>query len=146
MSGRIILHFKEHKERLVRWWIWAAVLLLLTGILCGFSQNEGVMPVNKNLWSTSFAFVTAGGGLIGLSICYIIIDIYKVWTGAPFIYLGMNSILIYCGHSLLADYMPFSYEIHKETHANMLTVNVIGVFSWVLIAYYCYINKFFIKI
>jgi heparan-alpha-glucosaminide N-acetyltransferase len=50
MSGRIILHYKEHKTRLKKWGIFSFILLLIGGILCGFSQNDGVIPLNKNLW------------------------------------------------------------------------------------------------
>ena len=39
---------------------------MCVGCLCGFSQNKGAVPVNKNLWSTSFGLVTGGLGLVGL--------------------------------------------------------------------------------
>jgi hypothetical protein len=62
-----------------------------------------------------------------LGITYTFVDVLKWWTGscadtavmtfhnyqtilytgAPFIYMGMNSILIYVGHDLLASYFPF---------------------------------------
>ena len=50
----------------------------------------GVIPVNKNLWSTSFCFLNAGTGLVGLSFCYLLVDVWKLWSGAPFLQLGMN--------------------------------------------------------
>ena len=146
MSGRILLHYKGHTERLARWAVMSAVLLLLAGVLCGFSQNDGVIPVNKNLWSTSFALVTAGGGLVVLSGCYVLVDVLQYWSGAPFIYLGMNSILIYCGHGILQDYMPFSYIIFHPTHGNLLKTNVLGTVCWIAIAFYLYKIKFFVKI
>jgi heparan-alpha-glucosaminide N-acetyltransferase len=90
MAGRVLLHYKQHKDRLVFWTTWATVLLLVAGILCGFSQNGGIIPVNKNLWSPSFVFLAAGAGLVGLSCCYVLVDLYKWWSGAPFLYLGMN--------------------------------------------------------
>lgn len=42
MTGRILVHFKGDKERLLRWTISAIVLLLIGGVLCGFTQDEGV--------------------------------------------------------------------------------------------------------
>jgi heparan-alpha-glucosaminide N-acetyltransferase len=146
MAGRVLVHFKEHRGRLTRWLVWSCVLLLISGCLCGFSKNEGAIPINKNLWSTSFVFVTSGFGLLGLSLCYILIDVLNVWSGQPFIYLGMNSILIYVGHSLLGSYMPFSYMIYDINHATVLTMNVIGVCCWIALSYYCYTIKFFVKI
>ena len=71
---------------------------------------------------------------------------YKVWTGAPYIYLGMNSILIYVGHELLGGFMPFSYMIYTYTHENLLICTTVGVLSWIIIAFYLYRIKFFVKI
>jgi heparan-alpha-glucosaminide N-acetyltransferase len=88
------------------------------------------MPINKNLWSISFVCVTGGGGLILLTLTYLMVDVYKVWSGMfppilllltrypsplmtnhyagfPFRQMGMNSILLYVGHSLLGGYFPF---------------------------------------
>jgi heparan-alpha-glucosaminide N-acetyltransferase len=146
MTGRVLLHFKGHQERITRWLIWAAVQLFLAGCLCGFSQFEGPIPVNKNLWTTSFALLTSGLGLVGLSFCYVTIDIKRYWTGAPFIYLGMNSILMYVGSEVLFQF-PFTYEIYTNpTHSNLLLMNVVGTVSWVVVAFYCYKIKFFVKI
>lgn len=146
MVGRVFLHYKRHQDRLMMINFWAFWILLLAGILCGFSQNEGFMPVNKNLWSTSFILVTAGFGIIGLTLCYIPVDIYHVWSGAPFLYLGMNSILFYMAHQLLQDYFPFSYMIYHYNHNSLLLCHAMGVLAWVLIAYYFYKIKFFVKV
>lgn len=146
MAGRVLIHFKTHKERLVRWFTWAIVFLLLAGILCGFSQNDGVIPINKNLWSTSFVLVNAGIALINICICYTLIDIYNIWSGAPFIYLGMNSILIYFCHDIFMPYFPFSYMLPNYSHSTVLLSNMISVISWMTVAFFCYRNKFFVKI
>ncbi len=146
MTGRVFLHYKHHQDRVLTMILWSIVLLFIAGCLCGFSQNGGIIPVNKNLWSTSFVAVTSGFGLIGLSLCYIPIDIYHVWTGAPFLYMGMNSILIYVFHQLLQDYMPFSYMIYNINHGTLLLCHVMGVFAWILIATYFYRIKFFVKV
>ena len=122
-------------------------MLLLAGALCAFSQNDGIIPINKNLWSTSFVLVSAGGGLVGLSVCYVLVDIYKCWSGAPFSYLGMNSILVYCCHGILNGYFPFSYEISSNpSHAALLLNNFIGASSWLVVAYYCHEIDFFLKV
>mmetsp|Transcript_31315 Transcript_31315/g.52818 ORF Transcript_31315/g.52818 Transcript_31315/m.52818 type:complete len:172 (+) Transcript_31315:393-908(+) len=147
MAGRIVVHFpQQHQARLTAWMSGGMVLLLFAGILCGFSREEGWIPISKNLWSTSFCFVTAGGGMVVLSLCYVLIDQYKVWTGLPFREMGMNSILLYCGHGILDGYMPFSYKLNDVTHASMLQMNVIGTFCWVLLAVYFFHIKFFVKI
>ena len=146
MAGRCIVQFDNHKSRLNRWICWAFVLLLIGGGLCGFSKNEGLMPINKNLWSTSFVLVTAGGGLIMLSITYVVVDVLKLWEGTPFRHMGMNSILIYVGHDLLGSFFPFSYQTDTTSHARQLQMNLIGVCCWAVLGYYFYRIKFFLKV
>lgn len=146
MAGRVVVHFKEHRERLARWLLWGASLLLLTGVLCGFSREDGAIPINKNLWSTSFVSAAAGGGLVLLSVFYQLIDVWKVWSGAPFFYLGMNSILIYVGHDVLGGFMPFSYQVYDVNHGSLLQMNLLGTLSWVVVAAYLHRIKFFVKI
>lgn len=58
----------------------------------------------------------------------------------------MNSILIYCCHGILDGYFPFSFIIFDHTHALHLGSNVMGVSMWILIAYYLYTIKFFVKV
>ncbi|CAM9234292.1 unnamed protein product, partial [Ectocarpus fasciculatus] len=147
MAGRVLIHFPSHRERLTRWAIWAISFMFLAGIFCGFSKNDGFLPINKNLWTTSFAFVTAGGGLVCLSVTYVLVDVLKVWTGAPFISMGMNSILIYVGHDILAGFFPFRYyETDSGSHARVLQMNLIGTTCWVLIGVYMHRINFFVKV
>ena len=90
----------------------------------------------------------AGLGMLGLSLTYLAVDVYKLWSGAPFRFLGLNSILIYCAHGVFEGYFPFSYYISPKnwSHASVLTSNVVGVVCWMAVAYYCFRIKFFVKI
>jgi predicted acyltransferase len=146
ITGRILLHYPGHKHRLQRWLGLGCLLCFFAGCLCGFSQNDGIIPINKNLWSASFGLVTAGGGMIGLSLTYVFVDMYGLWTGAPFRYLGLNSILIFCGHEILQEYFPFEWEQNYPTHMSLMLMNVFGATLWALIARYCYSVKFFLKV
>lgn len=147
MTGRVLLHFKDPRERVLRWVAGGICLCLFAGGLCSFSQNNGPIPVNKNLWSASFVTLLAGLALFVLSLVYLIVDVWKLWSGAPFRYLGLNSILIYCSHGVFEQYFPFSYNIADNyTHRSVLTMNVIGVSCWCLVAYYCFTIKFFVKV
>lgn len=49
-AGSTLLTYKSHKDRLIRWSLWAVFTGIVGGILCNFSKEEGVIPVNKNLW------------------------------------------------------------------------------------------------
>ena len=90
----------------------------------------------------------AGAGTLALSLTYLAVDHYKAWSGAPFRYLGLNSILIYCSHGVFDSYFPFSYYIAPQhmSHATYLTMNIVGVTCWIVVAFYCYRIKFFVKV
>ena len=148
MTGRVLLHHKAPKQRVLRWSFWGLVLVLVAGILCDFAQEGGIIPVNKNLWSVSFVLLLAGLGMLCLSVTYLLVDVSKVWSGAPFRWLGLNSILIYCAHGVFDSYFPFAwYQIpSQESHASLLLMNVVGALCWIAVAWYCYRIKFFIKV
>ncbi|KAN0040246.1 hypothetical protein ACTA71_012136 [Dictyostelium dimigraforme] len=145
-AGRTILVYKLNRSRLIRWMIWSVILCGIAAGLCGLSQNDGWIPVNKNLWSPSFILLMAGFGFFVLTVMFIVIDIKKIWNGSPFIYVGMNPITIYCGHEILGTYFPFSFNVTYQTHSLYLLSNCIGVGCWLLIAYQMYRNKLFINI
>ena len=78
--------------------------LLGAGLLfVAFSSLWGiVLPINKNLWTSSFTIHTAGWSLIFLSIFYFLVDAigYKKYAFF-FIVIGMNPITIYLASSLV---------------------------------------------
>ncbi|KAF2074610.1 hypothetical protein CYY_004080 [Polysphondylium violaceum] len=145
-AGRTILTYKSNRSRLIRWLLWSTLLCGIAAGLCQVSQNDGWIPINKNLWSPSFILLMAGFGYLVLFIMYIIVDIKKLWNGSPFIYVGMNPISIYMGHEILGGYFPFSFYMSQPTHTLYLLSNCIGVACWLLIAYQMYRNKLFINI
>lgn len=60
-------------------------------------------PINKNMWTSSFVLCTSGWSLLFMSACYLLIDVAGIRTWAkPFVWIGMNSILIYlAAHGLV---------------------------------------------
>ena len=61
--------------------------------------------------------------------------------------LGMNSILVYVGSEILEQYFPFSWEVSGDRqHADLLAMNLVGTSVWLIISYYLYCIKFFVKI
>jgi predicted acyltransferase len=58
-------------------------------------------PINKALWSSSYAVFTGGAALISFGVCYWLIDIegYRRWT-PPFVIFGTNPIIAYFCSSL----------------------------------------------
>jgi heparan-alpha-glucosaminide N-acetyltransferase len=64
---------------------------LIAGILCNFSKNDGIIPVNKNLWSLSFVLGLASMAFLLQSFIYLIVDAKHWWSGSPFYYAGKCS-------------------------------------------------------
>jgi len=143
-AGKIIIHFNDHSARMVRWFLWGVGTGVLGTILCYASKDGGWIPICKNLWSLSFILVTGSLGFMILFVCYYLIDVKQVWSGAPFSFVGMNSIIIYFGHEILGDHFPFSTQA-PNTHASQLAQNLGGVVSWFIVAYYMYLQNFFVS-
>jgi predicted acyltransferase len=53
-------------------------------------------PINKNLWTSSYAWFMGGAGAFGLAVCYGIVDVkgWRWWT-KPFVVLGVNAIALF---------------------------------------------------
>lgn len=75
----------------------AAVVLLAVGYLWDI-----VLPINKNLWSSSFVCCAAGWSLLLFALFYLVIDVvgWHRWA-FPLRVIGMNSITIYLAQQFL---------------------------------------------
>ena len=61
------------------------------------------LPINKSLWSSSYAVFTAGAALLGLAVCYWLIEIKgSRWWTPPFSALGRNALAVFFLSTLLA--------------------------------------------
>ena len=49
-AGITMLIFTNWKERITRWLAWSVLIGAIGAILCKASQEDGWIPVNKNLW------------------------------------------------------------------------------------------------
>jgi heparan-alpha-glucosaminide N-acetyltransferase len=145
--GRTLLTYKSHGARLGRFAVWALLLGVPAIGLCGATMNDGLIPINKNLWSLSFVLALAALANVAFALFYVAIDQLTLWSGAPFTYLGANSIVIYCGSEILQPYFPFSYELPTlATHAETLVQNLVGITCWIALAAYMSYCEFFINI
>ena len=111
------------------------------------------LPINKNLWTSSFVFITAGFSLLFLSLFYLIIDIWRIrWWVLPFVVIGLNPITIYLAHggminfSATANYF-FGGLIRFAPDANQPFWFALAAFivSW-LFLYFLYRKKIFLKV
>ncbi|MQA31262.1 MAG: DUF5009 domain-containing protein [Luteitalea sp.] len=76
----------------------------VAGIVIG-QVWDVAFPINKNLWTSSYVFFTAGMAALVLAACYAAVD---AWPSAlsravarPFVVLGTNAILLYVLSSLI---------------------------------------------
>lgn len=90
---------------LTRLFVYANSALVLAYIL------QPWIPINKQLWTPTFVFLTAGFSLHLLAALYYIIDIKKYrWGLRPFVILGENAIFAYCLASISADLISMDYS------------------------------------
>ncbi|XP_074648946.1 heparan-alpha-glucosaminide N-acetyltransferase-like isoform X2 [Tubulanus polymorphus] len=144
-AGKIIMCFQSDRHRLVRWIIWGLITGFIAAVLCRAAQEGGWIPVNKNLWSVSYIMCMACFAFILLAICYVLIDVFQLWSGAPFYYAGMNAILLYLGHEVLNDHFPISFHV-ADNHGAQLAMDLWGTCFWVLTSCYLYHKKMFYSI
>ena len=79
--------------------------LFAAGIIgVGLGELWGVwLPINKALWTSSYAMLTAGAALLGLATCYWLAEVrgWRAWT-RPFVILGVNALALFFLSSLVA--------------------------------------------
>ncbi len=146
-AGRLLVAYR--RDRLAVMYAHLATCGVVFGlvgtILCAGSQNNGVIPICKNLWSLSFVLVMAGTGYLAIVLFHIIVDVKSWWNGAPFRYLGMNSIAIYVSHEILSQTFPFGWD-YAPYHGASLLRSLTGATLWTLIAFYMHTIQFYVKI
>ncbi|XP_057371635.1 heparan-alpha-glucosaminide N-acetyltransferase-like [Daphnia carinata] len=142
-AAKVLLAFPANKQRIIRWLLWSLLTGLTGGLLCAFRIDDGPIPINKNLWSLSFALVTSSIAFCVLTILYVFIDVLSWWSGAPFRYAGMNALLLYIGHVFARPLLPFSWQPLASTHAAHLSMNLTAAAVWILIAFVLYRKRLF---
>lgn len=137
-----------HFWYLARWLGWGAGCAFVGAALAGFSKEGGPIPINKNLWSPSFVLVTAAVAMWWLALSYLVVDAARIWSGNPFRYMGLNSIVIYFGHDWLGTQWPFMwyYKDAFASHAEEIASNIVGVLAWCGIARILYIKNIFVTV
>jgi predicted acyltransferase len=65
-----------------------------------------IFPLNKSLWTSSYAVYTSGLALLTLAFCYFVIDVkgYKRWA-KPFVIFGVNALALFVFSGIMARLM-----------------------------------------
>ena len=97
LVGRLILAIEEPYRKLA-WIFFAGFAMYLAGELWGW-----FVPLNKNLWTSSYTLWTAGMGTMALAACILVVDVLGYTRGTAFgRVLGANAIVLYVLSVLLA--------------------------------------------
>lgn len=99
---------------------------ILTGGLWGL-----VFPLNKFLWTSSYAVYTAGWALLFLGFWYGLIDLYRVRLVViqPFVWLGMNPLAAYCGSQIMFIGLSILYIGTPAHHIHLLPAITSALFG-----------------
>lgn len=97
LAGHLLRSKRELAEKCA-WLLATGVVLTLVGYALGLA-----MPINKKIWTVSFAVVTAGLAQLGLGAFYWFIDGqgWKRWA-TPLVHYGSNAIVVYALSGLVA--------------------------------------------
>lgn len=98
MAGHI-LRLKKHLAERTVWLFVAGNLLLAAGLVC-----DTWLPINKKLWTSSFALFMGGLDFVLFALSIWLVDHLgaRRWT-RPFTILGMNAIAVYMAAEIFAS-------------------------------------------
>jgi predicted acyltransferase len=86
-------------------------------------------PINKALWTSSYAVLTAGVAAVLLALCYWAIDIkgWRRWT-APFAALGVNALAVFFLSTLLAKVLVYFHVAGADGRSRVLQAALYDAF------------------
>ncbi|MFN4145596.1 MAG: acyltransferase family protein [Runella sp.] len=157
LTGQWLRTTRPIAERMV-WLLIAGNALIVIGLIWDL-----VFPINKALWTSSYVCYTGGWAMVGLAICYWLIDVqgYRSWTLFPLVF-GVNAITVFFLSGIIPRTLalikideidsktwlqqniisPFFTNAYNASLAGALTFLAI----WFLILYVMYRQKIFIKV
>ena len=145
-AGKILVTYPDPIARVTRFSVWSVILGSIAAILCKASKDDGWIPVNKNLWSLSFVLALSAMAFFLFTVCYLMVDVFHIWTGAPFFFPGMNSIVVYVAHEFFSQPFNTFWGIEPGSHAIALLVDLMDVSLWIAISFFMYLKGIFISI
>lgn len=147
-AGRLLKARTMTEMRKVALMFGLGVLLIIIGEAWNF-----VMPINKNLWTSSFVMLTAGISFCLLAAFYLVIDVWGCRRLAFFpAVIGMNSITIYIaseaidfGHTADFLFTGFVDNLFPEPF-RPLVFTLCFIACWWTFLYFLYRQKIFLRV
>ncbi|KAL0114469.1 hypothetical protein PUN28_011616 [Cardiocondyla obscurior] len=145
-AGKILLLYYQCNAKVVRWLLWSCITGIIAGSLCQFEKESGLIPVSKKMMSLSFIMTASCFAFLLYAILHILVDNKQYWSGAPFIYAGLNPITLYVGHYLTMGLFPWAWKLSHSTHWSLLAMNLWTTTLWGVIAYWLYLKNIIISV
>ena len=144
-AGHILIHYSSPIKRILKFFFYSILYGACALVLCKWSRDDGWIPINKNLWSLSFIFALASIGFLVFSFFYLTCDVFCLYSGKPFLYLGKNSIFIYICHILFEKLFPVQFRVPAD-HSYRIALHIYGTLLWTVVAAVMYYKKIFINL
>ena len=97
LAGNFLRGAKSSAEEKTSWFFVSGCILLVASVVL-----DMWVPINKRLWTPSYAMMMAGWAHLVFASCYFLIDVKGIRKGTtPFLVFGMNAIFIYAVSSVL---------------------------------------------
>jgi predicted acyltransferase len=140
-----------------------ARLFVVGGLLvCGGFVWGWFFPINKPIWTSSYAVFTAGLAMCGLALCSWFFDLRDNPRVSTFFTIyGVNAIALYVGSGVLArtlayvqiDGVSLKQLLHGHLFASWLPPHIASlgyavtwVGGWFVVLYWMYRRRLFIKV
>ncbi|MFH0989977.1 MAG: heparan-alpha-glucosaminide N-acetyltransferase domain-containing protein [bacterium] len=160
LAGRMLMQVHDNRR---------VVQMLSAGAAAGIALGllwDLVVPLNKILWTSSFAVFTAGWSCLVFLLFYWITDMRKLRIlSFPFIVYGMNAITLYMATGLFVRWVMLSWKVPWQegtisltgffyrtfasvtgpTIGSILYSLLILILGW-LLCYWMYRRKLFLKV
>ena len=145
-AGQWILKAGSDHKKLVNGLLMAGIAALAAGYLWGFA-----FPVNKTMWTSTYALVAIGYSLLLFALFYWIIDVkgYTKWA-FPFVVIGLNPITIYVlqgifDFAIISNIFIHGFVKYLGSFEAAFSLLCMLAVKW-LFLYFLYKQKIFLKV
>ncbi len=161
LAGHWLFSERTKEEKTIWLMVGGNILILLAAVLSVW------MPINKNMWTSSYSIFMTGIDLVCLGGLYWLVDVkgYRKWS-LPLIIYGMNAITVYFLSEVIAKFIriidlgtiagkalslqefifnTFFLSVASPINASLMYAISFMLFMY-LIAYFMWRMKWFVKI
>jgi predicted acyltransferase len=147
MAGELLIGKIRQASKL-----WILIATGVFGVVAGIALSP-LVPLNKKIWTASFAIYSTGFTLLALALFYWIFDLKEKrnW-GKLFVIVGSNSIFIYVFHEILHRYLSsgalllLSWAVNWWGAVGKMFAAWLVIGFEILVCYILYRRKIFLRV